>query len=77
LIQRNKELDERNTELADMLNKAIERQANDYKDKVLGDVAKNAGNIYEQLKESVISTNKKRRMMPQEPESAQIVQEQS
>lgn len=33
-----------------MLNKAIERQANEYKDKVLGDVVKNAGNIYEHLK---------------------------
>lgn len=49
-----------------MLNKAIERQASDYKEKVLGDVAKNAGNIYEQLKESaVVSTSKKRRMMQQ------------
>lgn len=64
LIQRNKELDERNAELADMLNKAIERQASNYKEKVLSDVAKNAGSIYEQLKESaVVSTNKKRRVI--------------
>jgi hypothetical protein len=49
-----------------MLNKAIERQATEYKEKVLSDVAKNAGNIYEHLKESVVvSTNKKRKQVPQ------------
>lgn len=65
LLQRNKELDERNAEMADMLNRAIEKHACEYKDRVLGDVAKNAGNIFEHLKESVVLTNRKRRHIPE------------
>lgn len=47
MIGKNKELDRKNRELADMLNKAIEHQAIEYKHKIMYEVANNASMILE------------------------------
>ena len=50
-MERNKELDERNKELGDMVNKAIEIQAESYKNNILKDVTIDTNQIIRQVKE--------------------------
>ena len=61
LLQRNRELDERNRELSEMINKAIEIQAEAYKSNILKEVEINTGEIIQQIKEEQEFKHKSRR----------------
>jgi hypothetical protein len=50
-MERNKELEQRNRDLSDMVNRAIEIQAETYKTNILKEVKFNTAEILQQIKE--------------------------
>lgn len=50
-MERNKELDERNRQLSDMVNKAIEIQAQSYKENILREVEVNSNQIISEVED--------------------------
>ena len=61
LLERNRELELRNKELSDMVNRAIEIQAQSYKNNILKEVKINTGEIIQQIKEEQQFHHKGRR----------------